>query len=101
MAGGPQAEDHEVEAFDVTGAIEELCNADPSVVKVWCMSLLSGLCLPPGTPLSSDEWAAHCELRSEEIGWPRVTKMLLTLTHRAERARAKDPERQEHLDPEP
>lgn len=89
MAGGPQAEADELDAFDVVGAVEALCVADPGVVRVWCKSLLAGLCLPTGAPLSADEWVAHCELRAEEIGWPRIMKMLITLTSHAENERAR------------
>ena len=89
MAGGPQSDGLELDAFDVIGAVEELCKSDPGVVRIWCKSLLAGLCLPQGMPLSIDEWVAHCELRAEEIGWPRCIKMLITLTSHAESVRAR------------
>ena len=87
MVGGPQPEAYEEEAIDVVGAIEALCLADPGIVRVWCKSLLDGLLQQPDALLSADGWVAHCEWRVNVLGWPRVLKMLITLTDRAEKAR--------------
>jgi len=76
-------------SLDIVGAVESLCLADQSLVRVWCKSLLRGL--EPGTPLSIDEWVAHCEIQVESLGWPRMVKHLTTVTSHAERAKNPSP----------